>query len=79
VEQGDTERVASLLRQGKKIEAIKVLREAENLSLVDAKARAEQLQVELGLVHPTQSGQSGCSTSAVVLAAVVAAIYLVLG
>ena len=79
MEQGDTERVASLLRQGKKIEAIKVLRETENLSLVDAKARAEQLQVELGLVNPTQSGQSGCSTSVVVLAAVLSAIYLVLG
>jgi len=67
------------VRQGKKIEAIKILRETENLSLVDAKARAEQLQFKLGLVNPTQSGQSGCSTSAFVLAAVLSVIYLVLG
>jgi hypothetical protein len=75
---GDAEHVASLLRQGKKIEAIKVLRETENLSLVDAKARAEQLQVELGLVNPTQRGQSGCSTSVVVLAAILSVAYLFL-
>jgi len=70
---GDRDHVASLLRQGKKIEAIKVLRETENLSLVDAKARAEQLQVELGLIDPNQRGRSGCSTAVFVLAAILSA------
>ena len=38
--------MADLIRQGRKIEAIKALRERHDLSLADAKAAVEQLMVE---------------------------------
>ncbi len=42
----DYERIADLIEQGQKIEAIKLLREATGVSLAEAKAQIEQLTAE---------------------------------
>lgn len=41
------ERLTELIREGKKIRAIKELREARNLSLLDAKTRVEEMERSL--------------------------------
>jgi hypothetical protein len=68
---GDTlERIKAQLRANQKIAAIKTLREASGLSLVEAKAAVKKLQVELHAQDPQQyplSAPQGCGGVGVVI------------
>jgi ribosomal protein L7/L12 len=65
------ERVLELMRQGQKIEAIKVHREATGAGLKDSKDAVEALAVQHGV--PVSS--AGCSKAAAVLAAMMLALF----
>lgn len=65
------DRIEPLLREGRKIEAIKLYREIKGVGLKEAKDAVEWYQRELGRLHPEQFGatpeptkprsQTGCS------------------
>ncbi len=58
----DEQYLKDLIKQGRKIEAIKLLREKDNLGLKDAKEKVEELQslmVQAGELDP-KLAKSGC-------------------
>lgn len=77
----DAEAIRESIFAGRKIEAIKRLRESTGLGLAEAKTMVEQLEEELRKTSPerfaAKAGQ-GCSTGAAILFAVltVLAFYL---
>jgi ribosomal protein L7/L12 len=61
------------LRAGRKIQAIKMYREATGLGLAEAKAAVEQLAIANAIPEPAK--KAGCGASAIVFLTVSAATY----
>jgi len=58
----DPEQLLSLIRERRKIEAIKLLREADGLGLKQAKDQVEELERQLAASDPTfQIKRAGCA------------------
>lgn len=70
--------IIDALYGGRKIEAIKLYREATGAELVDAKNFVEKLEAELRAQHPDKfkspPGGKGCAAGVAMLAAVLAAV-----
>ncbi len=78
------QKLAEALYAGRKIEAIKELREASGLGLAESKGIIDRLEAELRVLHPERftapPAAKGCSPAALVVALVILAalIFLVI-
>jgi len=69
----DADELKDLLKDGRKIEAIKKLRDRDGCSLAEAKSQVEELQrlmIEAGELDPAKA-KSGCGGAAAVLVAAI--------
>ncbi|MDQ8179872.1 ribosomal protein L7/L12 [Pelagicoccus sp. SDUM812005] len=75
------QRLAEALELNRKLDAIKIYREATGLGLKDAKDAVEKLHADLHQKYPDRypepSKSAGCSASAALLALAMGAIYLI--
>lgn len=76
------ERIMEAVFTGRKMQAIKLYRQATKASLLEAKNFIEALQLRLWQESPEKfaapPGRSGCSTSAAMLLMAFAAAYVIL-
>ena len=80
--------IESLLREGRKIEAIKLYREITGVCLKEAKDAVERYHEELGMLHPEQFctppeptkpiGPTGCSGVLVAMFALAVSLILLI-
>jgi hypothetical protein len=85
--QQQTDAIIDALYASRKIEAIKLYREATHAGLAESKDFVEKLEAELRAQHPekfkTPPGGKGCAVGAAVLGAVLVAIatalFVILG
>jgi hypothetical protein len=75
--------VVDALRRGRKVDAIKLVRERQGLDLKDAKALVERFvgtnRAELGLAGPSEGAGAGWIVTLVVLVAILYALYTYAG
>ena len=71
---------ADALYAGRKVEAIKQLRELSGLGLKESKDIIDRLETDLRAQHPERftTPKNGCSVSVLILAAVLGVLWLVL-
>jgi hypothetical protein len=75
----DAEAIRQSIFAGRKIEAIKRLRESTNLDLAEAKTMVEQLEGELRKSSPekfTAKPGNGCSTTAAVFVVAITIVWI---